>query len=267
MGILNQIKSALLKSNGQDAPTTQALAAIKRDGRLHIRLQVPKVLDGYVSLAEGAPRGQLVNLSYGGLAATFDNLSPALATNQEHILRLSLLDSSISSKARLLRIKPLDSQKTMAAFALIHDEARNLLFLRNHIEPLCEGGSLMLIPLEARKDRYRSPEWHCFRGDRSSDLIFLKTATENRVIELLLTFPWQEGYRQVLYQNGKISTGAVDGPGESTALGTPTVRSTAHPDPIIARAAICILASVPEPYGVLLAPLITQLIAIFAARS
>ncbi|MEN9835799.1 MAG: hypothetical protein RL011_1992, partial [Pseudomonadota bacterium] len=91
MGILNQIKSALLRSDGQDAPTTQALAAIKRDGRLHIRLQVPKVLDGYVSLAEGAPRGQLVNLSYGGLAATFDNLSPALATNQEHFLRLGLL--------------------------------------------------------------------------------------------------------------------------------------------------------------------------------
>ncbi|MBM4250466.1 MAG: PilZ domain-containing protein [Deltaproteobacteria bacterium] len=259
MGLLNHMKSAFAKLKDRDAATVKALSAIEREGRLHMRVPIPNALNGIVNLMDSGQSGRLNNLSYGGLATTIDDHTLSLATGKEYDLQLSLLESSIQLKARLIRATMLASTQTQLAFSLVHAEAASLIFLRDYIEPLREGRSMLLIPTEVRKDRYQGSEWHCFRGDRASDLILRLVPDGRALAELLLTFPWQEGYCQVIYQDGRLATGVISGPTSSTELGTALARSSVNPDPAITRAALCIMASVPGTYDTLLAPIFTHL--------
>ncbi len=260
MGILHQLKSALLRARDQDPSTRDTLASIRQEGRLHARVKIPEAVGGFTQVAGCDRRGLLLNLSYGGMAiaAPPDEID-TLTANTEIDATVGILDQSHVFRVKLIRISPVDVDINLLGFSFIHNDSIGLLFLRRYIEPILEGGSLMLIPPEVRKDRYKSKGWLCFRGDRSTDLVIKVSPDNNQIDDLMLIFATQDGYKQLLYKSGVVSTARIDGPDSSLDLGTASVKSTAMLDATILRSAICLLASAVTPVAPLLSSFVLKL--------
>lgn len=234
------------------------LAALKKDGRLHARFGLEA--EGLASLRlEGLGlTGVLKDVSYGGFGVRFD-VTPGdqRALEGEHQATLVILDREIRCKVTPIRVVK-QHAAIFAGLCVIHETPATLTFLRDFIEPMRCGRSLLSIQEDIRSERFRGQEWTCLRGEGPTDLI-LRRGADALMEEAILTFKTIDAYAELTYRNGILRTGkelkAVVGSIQS--MGS-QMASTDRVDLRVLRQAIAILSASPTAIRPTVQPLLDE---------
>jgi hypothetical protein len=243
MGFFSKIARALggNAAEGDDPRLIKELESLNKDGRLHARYVVHG--DGIATLKlDNGLSGIVKDISYGGMAVRFGQETQALQEGLPSSLRgtLHLLDQSVKCRLSPVRVVSQNSKVLFVGFSLHHEGPETLVFLRDFIEPLRCGRSMAALPTDLRQDRYRGPEWSCYRGEGPTDLL-VKSLRDDEIEEGLLTFRINEAYCEITYKNGVLKTGRnIDREGVAVRMG-----SNIEANPQILRSAIYILMSSP----------------------
>lgn len=224
------------------------LETLNKDGRLHARYVIEALGIATLKLHDEGIVGAVKDISYGGMAVRFSSEGAPLPEKMPQSVHgtFTLLDQSIACRMQPVRLMHQNAKVLFAGFSMLHDTSDTLIFLRELIEPLRCGKTLVNLAPEMRQDKYKGLEWITLRGDGPTDLL-LKSKPDGSLDEALLTFRLHEAYCEVSYKNGKLKTGRMlDRPGDSGAMGMGArMASTADLEKFILRTAIYILTSVP----------------------
>lgn len=244
------------------APETVAmkeLDTLNKDGRLHARYLISGEGVARIELESGMT-GIVKDVSYGGMAVKFElkDASTAPKLPDPVRARLHLLDRSIECVMALVRsVHPPGLQTLYAGFAIRHESADTLIFMRDLIEPLRCGKSLTALDQSMRHERYKAAEWSCLRGDGPTDLIIRLAKDGQSLQEALLTFRISDSYCEVSFQNNTLRTGKMVGNGGKMTVGS-QMASTTEIDLTVLRQSICILLGAPPTNRRLVAPLLKE---------
>ena len=268
MGLFSKIGVALGRGDAKPRDAEAApLAPANPDHRVHARYQL--VSDPYtqVTLTSGAHAGLtgiVKDLSYGGLAAQFK--VPGKDTTFPSVLEATFraLDRTINVKLGTVRtVNQGTTGIAFAGFTFFHESPEGLIFLRECLEPLRFGQTMVLLADDMRHERYRGAAWSCWRGDGPTDLL-LKSRAAGGMDEALLTFRDQNVYREVSFLNGSLKTGrslakTTDSSAQSASVAQ--MASTADLDLPSLRQAAFILIGMPQAQRAVTAPLLAAVIA------
>jgi hypothetical protein len=213
---------------------------------------------GSLRLIRDGLTGVVKDLSYGGFAVRFD-----VTPDDQRILsgelsaELTILGRKIACKVTPVRVVK-QHASIFAGFCVVHETADTLVFLREFIEPLRCGKSLMAISEAVRNERFKGQEWTCLRGEGPTDLI-LRRGEDSHMAEAMLTFKTPTSYGELTYRNGILRTGRVIKTVENNvqSMGA-QIASTDEPDPELLRQAICILAASPSDIRLAVQPLLDE---------
>jgi len=260
MGIFSRITKGKASTEVDKNPERQ-LEALARDQRLHARYMIND--EGLVRIHLSGLVGEVKDVSYGGLAVRFDGEALPKTLPPPLTGRLQLLDRSVDCKLATIRIATPSPRTLFAGLALLHETPDTLLFLREFIEPMRCGKSLLALGPEMRHERYQGKEWTYLRGDGPTDII-LKTSTENQTIEeALLTFRNGNTYYDLSLKGGHLRTSHTtdknDAPGAIDVAARMTVPTEI--DKTTLRHAVYILMSTPPAYRKATQPLLNHILA------
>jgi hypothetical protein len=263
MGLFDKFAKALGRKDEETSvqqvdPLQAELATLNKDGRLHARYVLYADNLGTLRLDSQGLTGVLKDVSYGGFAVRFD-VTPddCRALEGDLSATLTVLDRTIRCRLTPVRVVKQHSS-IFAGFCIIHESADTLVFLREFIEPLRWGKSLMSIGEDVRNERLRGQEWTCLRGDGPTDLI-LRRGPDSQMAEAMLTFKSRDSYAELTYRNGILRTGqTITGPqSDPKSLGA-QMASTDLLDPHLLRQAICILSASPSDLRLAVQPLLDE---------
>lgn len=160
----------------------------------------------------------LRDLSYGGFSIkakenSFDEKQNDYLNSDNIKFKLHLLGDIVEGSASFA-----SSPKEFMGFSFKHENTKVLVFLRNFLEFMRWGTRLEAIDKKLVKEKYRTDEFICFRGEGPTDCIFRVNNT-GEIEEMLLTFREKEEYRELAFKNEKISTRkAIDFDGDATRM-------------------------------------------------
>lgn len=260
MSLFSKLGKMLGRDSTPETAALKELETLNQDGRLHARYLISGEGVARIEL-EGGMTGVVKDISYGGMAARFELKD---ATAQARITdpvkaRLHLLDRSIECVMSLVRSVSTPGQQTLyAGFAIRHESADTLIFMRDLIEPLRCGKSLTALEPSMRHERYKGAEWSCLRGDGPTDLIIRLAKDSPSLQEALLTFRISDSYCEVSFRNNTLKTGKMVGSGNSKMTVGGQMASTTEVDLTVLRQSICILLGAPPANRRLVAPLLTE---------
>ena len=233
------------------------LAAMVKDGRMHARMRLHDDTVATLALPNHLI-GRVVDISYGGIAASFAGAKFPLQEGLQCEGSLKILGASTALLVTTIRVVAYHGDAAMVGFCLHHQAAGGLLFLRDFIEPSRCGESLALIGPELRQDRYQGSEWHCWRGDGPTDLIAQTHPGTGALSEAILTFRLNKTYCELTFKGGLLQVGIIRQEDESSLLnGTARAMASNVDDEVrVLRAGLYILQASPAPCRALSAPMI-----------
>lgn len=249
MRLLSKLAKAFQRDPTSQGIESRELAAINRDSRLHARYMIAVENLAFLHFPDRTI-GAIRDVSYGGMAVKI----PLPATNSLQVqdklkAKLQVLDRSIECSLALVRsVAQADVGILFAGFSIHHDSADTLIFMRDLIEPLRCGKSLVLIDQSVRHERYQGHEWLCFRGDGPTDLIVRLGKDGATLLEALLTFRISDCYSELSLKQNTLRTGRMRGEGEKKLAVGSQMASTAEIDLEVLRQAICILLGMPSEF-------------------
>jgi hypothetical protein len=260
MGLFKKLTRSLRSGRADETELLKPLESLNRNNRLHPRYLLPGNGLATLRLPDGTV-GTVMDLSYGGIAVVYDRAvttDPArLSSNLE--ADLTLLDRSIVCRLTPSRMVPQSGDRVLVGFRVQHDTPDALLFLREFIEPMRCGQTLASLPQDFRKERYRSPDWACLRGDGPVDILVRTEGGGGKLAEALLTFKMNDTYCELTFVDGKLRTGHAikSGEGGLMALGTQMSQSAAI-DKAVLRHAIAVIVGAPPTLQSALAGVLTE---------
>lgn len=260
MSLFSKLGKVFGRDSAPEAAAMKELETLNKDGRLHARYLISGEGVARIELENGMA-GIVKDVSYGGMAVKFELKDATTPTKIPDPLRarLHLLDRSIECVMALVRsVHPPGQQTLYAGFAIRHESADTLIFMRDLIEPLRCGKSLTALDQSMRHERYKSAEWSCLRGDGPTDLIIRLTKDSLSLQEALLTFRISDSYCEVSFQNNTLRTGRMVGIGNSKMTVGSQMASTTDVDLTVLRQSICILLGAPPASRRLVAPLLKE---------
>ena len=208
MGLLRKITESLANRSPRPSPQElrKEIEEVVKDGRLHVRYTLPETLKAELRFGNGSV-ARVKNLSYGGLGVELTEASISDKLPRDEVTEFVALGRKISFKVQLVRWLETTEKTVFVGMAFCHDSHEVLQFLRVAIDGLRYGSSLNLVPDAIRKDSYKGPDWHCFRGEGPCDLLLRSDG--GKIAHALLTFPWNGSYSEVTMVNGRLSTGEL----------------------------------------------------------
>lgn len=249
MGFLSKLTKAFgrgAEAADDDGAIPKEIAALHNDGRVHARYLIHGEGVARLSLDLGL-EGVVHDVSYGGMAVRFGESQkvdfPAqLPANCK--ATLSVLDRSVRCSLQPVRHVPQNGKALFVGFAMQHESSETLIFMRELIEPLRCGKSLVALDRTMRHERYQSEDWSCLRGDGPTDML-IRTRPDATLAEALLTFRFAESYCELSYKDGVLRTGrSVSAHRSSVTLGS-GMASTDSMDKAILQHAVFILLGAP----------------------
>lgn len=199
----------------------------------------------------GGINARVIDISYGGILM---QASGSRLPSEDQFRAASEMEIHHLGRTRLccvvsVRNISVFENNAMLAYEFRHQAAESLLFLKNIIEPIRNGGSLVKLSSENLKEPYNSPEWSCYRGDGPIDVIAEFDENRTHLLRVIMTFRHESQYFEVAYDGGKIKTSMTDelpdqqDPGAVCQL----VKQTSKIDPeIIAHCASIMMGFNPE---------------------
>ena len=254
MGLFDKLLGR--KMHRSDAADAE-LAAMVKDGRMHARMRLHDDTVATLTLPNHLI-GRVVDISYGGIAASFTRAKSPLQDSVQCEGSLKILGASTALLVTAIRVVTYHGDATLVGFCLHHQAAGGLLFLRDFIEPSRCGESLALIAPELRQARYQGSEWHCWRGDGPTDLIAQTQPGTGALREAILTFRLNKTYCELTFKEGVIQVGIIRQEDESSLLnGTARAMASDVNDEVrVLRAGLYILLASPAPCRALSASMI-----------
>ena len=244
------------KTHRPDAVDAE-IAAMVKDGRMHARMRLHDDTVAALTLPNQLT-GRVIDISYGGIAASFAGMKKPLQEGAQCEGSLKILGASTALLVTTIRVVAYHGDTTMVGFCLHHHAAEGLLFLRDFIEPSRCGESLALIGPELRQARYQGSGWHCWRGEGPTDLLAQTQPGTGVLSEAILTFRLNKTYCELTFKGGLLQVGVIRQEDESSLLnGTArAMASNAHDEARVLRAGLYILLASPAPCRALSAPMI-----------
>ena len=257
MSIFSKIAKAIGSQKGPTAEAVSLLRELSQDNRIHVRYMFQGDGIAHITLENGTA-GLVRDVSYGGIAVRFETSQGAPPLSKETTGRMHVLDRDIPIRFCPVRIASQNAQYLFIGCTFVHDTAETLVFLRDVIEPLRFGKTLALVPVDMRNDKYRDPQWSCFRGDGPTDLIIRSKKETNELEEALLTFREHNGYREVSFSGGRLKTGkSTQRPGDSAGmLAGAQMANTNDLDKQVLRHAAFTICGAPQQYRKQVEPLL-----------
>ena len=243
MSLLAKLTKALRRNTTSSSDRPTELETLIKDSRLHTLYLIAGEDLARLRLNNGLT-GSVKDVSYGGMAVKFLVDDPSsLQLPDQFTAELQVLDRSIECTVSYVRSARSNEKNTIFAGLLIqHNSAETLIFLRDLIEPLRCGKSLVAIDPVSRHERYQGLDWACLRGEGPTDLILRLCKDGASLQEALLTFRISDSYCELSYKQNTLRTGRIQGERDPHHQ-VPSARmaSTAEIDPEVLRQGICIL--------------------------
>lgn len=183
----------------------------------------------------------LRDLSYGGFSMRFSGDAQEIskvieALHETSRIQLRILGVQVEGTARKAF-----STKDMIGCSFCHGNTKVLVFLRNFLEYMRWGARLDLLDKKLLKERYRTDEWVCYRGEGPTDAFF-RLNGDGTLAEALITFRDKEEYREVAWKEGAYVTRlAIDHDGDASRMS-----STSGIDKGILRKGLSILVGLSQ---------------------
>lgn len=260
MGLLSKITKSLANRSPRPSPEElrQEIEEVVKDGRLHVRYPLPETLKAELWFENGSV-ARVKNISYGGLGVELNEKSVSDQLPRDEVTEFVALGRKIRFKVQLLRWLETTEKTVFIGMAFCHDSPEVLQFLRSVIDGLRFGSSLKLVPDTIRKDSYKGPNWHCFRGEGPCDLL-LRTDGE-KIAHALLTFPWNGTYSEITLANDRISTGElVSDSGLADHRPSPQMQTSRQLNHETLGRAAWILGSAPQQVQTCARPLLVKIL-------
>ncbi len=266
MGLFSKLGKMLSGNGKTQSPAQEAeamLQELSRDNRVHSRYMIQGDGVAQIFIENGGqgniPKMGLVrDLSYGGMAVRFDTDGRPLELGNEVKGRMKVLDQEIMVKFSAVRTVGQSARTLFVGCVFLHEAPDTLVFLREVIEPLRCGKSLVNLGQDMRNEKYRGEEWVCLRGDGPTDLLLRSKPESLELEEALLTFRNQDSYREVSFNGGRLKTGRSAGSAGDSQPSSPGAQmaNTAHLDKASLRHAAFVLAGAPTAVKKQIEPLL-----------
>lgn len=231
--------SGILFGKGRKPIEESGVSAVER--RLQTRYLVGGFDEGLLTARIQGLSFGVEDLSYGGLALNEERCQISAAVGDALEVELSFLGKKIQSSAVLVGRR---SAVRMAGLLFEHRDPATLVFLRQYLEPMRWGASLVQLEKTFVNQKFRGDNWYCYRGDGPVDLIAETDGSVDRgtVKSLILTMPLGEHYSELTYRDGLLATGVTRAsqgmPGSQMAVNSKL-------DSDILRSAICVFQLMP----------------------
>ncbi|TWW10397.1 hypothetical protein E3A20_06760 [Planctomyces bekefii] len=259
MGLFSKIASAIGGSKTPESrELAQEIATLKKEGRMHARHVLHAPWPVRLELP-GGTIGRVRDMSYGGLGVIFEESTPAFVPTDLSVVlaTLHLLDQSTPIRVSAIHWSSPTPRELFVGIQVQHEVPASLLAMKSVIEPLGWGGSMIPIGEDIRNERYRGPGWHCYRGEGPTDVVARLDPQTSRLMEALITFRHENGYRDVRLLGDQLATSE---PAGSSTYGGSQMANTSALDPKSLRSAACILLSLPESARLATAPLLQRIL-------
>ncbi len=181
------------------------------------------LLNEYFKISlNGSQEIEVVDFSFGGFSVKTEDLPIEMERDKQYESNFKVLDQSIKVKAELIH-----QSDGLTGFRFIHKDPENLIFLRQPVESISQGSSMLQLNRDILSEKYRDADWYCFRGNGPTDLVY-RVDEHQQLIEALLTFFNQEllyasNYVAVDYKNGQVRTfQSVDSTGDAARMSETT---------------------------------------------
>ncbi len=245
MGLFSKLKS-IFSSSSENGKSNASLEEVRKEMRSHSRYPVSFNGEATVVMA-GGWRGSVLDISYGGIAVSFESSNCNL-TESVSVLSsctLEILGRSHQFQLKTVRTIPNGKDSLYVGFCFEHTAPDTLIYLREVIEPIRCGRSLEELNSEFRSEQYKGNNWHCFRGDGPVDIVLHIDDSKNKVMETLITLKSGDSYYEVGIRDGRLWTSKSAGGTNSQLMGGARMTPNKTPDIAILRKAFLILASAP----------------------
>lgn len=231
---INEFAESLSEVASSQTPTKNPVRSGPREKRRFNRV-VPQHVDLVTATFSNGSKAFISNISYGGFACATSPYFPDFSKIPEQEVTISIV-----ARSHRCPMSHIHSLGGVSAFALHHHGPETLLFLREMLEPMRQGSSLVRVPDEILKEKYLKGHWTYLRGEGPTD-IMLRPGPDGTLVEALMTLHRDKAYNEVRYEHGILSTGIAIDTGDS--FGTATSRMSSHrkSDPVILHHAACIL--------------------------
>lgn len=246
MGLLNKILKSVAQRSPRpsEAEIRSEIREVAKDGRLHVRHQIPMAIKALVHLSDGT-LAEVVNLSYGGLGIELLDSDLRCAPTRDLSIDFVALGFKTTFKVDIVRVVSEGRKRPFVGMAFCHESPDILIFLRILIDGMRYGSSMAVIPPEVRKTHLQGPEWRCLRGDGPCDLTIRTEGA--KVGAAIFTFPYQGSYAEVSYTDGQLATReAVTNINARDHRPSQLMQTTSRIDLDTLRRAAWILASIPQ---------------------
>lgn len=198
------IKIKKNSDEGLNATPPKESSKSGQDRRTHIRFLMAERPVIEVELQSGH-RVAVKDIGYGGIS--FDLSAPLKNSLEPQGANVTLHCFGRQAPAILNHVY---SRGGTSAFVFQHTIPDTLMFLREPLESLRQGGTLEQLLPEMLKAPYNNAGWLCLRGDGPTD-VWMKSDRSGRCEEALMCFRSGKTYLEVSLRSGVISTGfAID---------------------------------------------------------
>lgn len=233
---INEFAESLSEVASSQNPTATPVRTGPREKRRFNRV-VPQHVDLVTVTFSNGSKAFVSNISYGGFACATSPYFPDFSKSAEQEVTISIV-----ARSHRCPMSHIHSLGGVSAFALHHHGPDTLLFLREMLEPMRQGSSLVRVPDEILKEKYLKGRWTYLRGEGPTD-IMLRPGPDGTLVEALMTLHRDKAYQEVRYEHGVLSTGIAIDSNESSGYASSRMTSHQKSDPVILHHAACILLS------------------------
>lgn len=257
------------KERDDKKAVAKELATLRQEGRLHARhvVHAPGLVT--VTLPNGV-EAAVRDVSYGGLGLYVSHEDAAKLSRAKAVVSTTLRalgqDSQLSGT--MVHWIERGAEGVYVGFKIEHEAPRTIMLMREIIEPLRWGGSMMIIGPDVRNERFQGDEWACLRGEGPTDLVLKATPDGRDVVEALLTYRIGSAYCDVSFRSGRLSTSrsANEGTRGPADAGSQMMSSDGL-DLTTLRYAIYVILGAPECGRRLAQPLLSKMLEALSLKS
>lgn len=243
MNLFKKIKETFNLGSDAENEIFKRIEVLNKECRMHARYSISLTGVMRLRLSSGII-GIIKDLSYNGLGVQYHLSEAAQSTPTVGVLEgaIDALDYSFPCTVlEVRRSRDPTGSDVLVGYAIHHNDAKTLVALRDIIEPLRCGYSMLALDPLIRHDRYRTPDWSCYRGDGPTDLL-IRRDKGGQLLEALLTFRINEHYCELSYVNNSLKTGKMISTAKPSKLtSAEQMASTVTLDHVLLRYSICVL--------------------------
>jgi hypothetical protein len=194
---------ALIKGLFSKEPSPNAVSEKQsyRDLRMHARVRpnIRSVMYAQIGAGSGGVHAEIIDISYGGFALSVD---PARSSEVMNATQATIF---VGNTECHVSVKYLHRRGNVCGYSFSHEAPDALIYLREPIEMMKRGSSLMKVPHAGEKSESSAFNSTYWRGEGPTDLKLVRTSGSGELSEMHLSSREGRNYYCITFKDGAIT--------------------------------------------------------------